>query len=62
VEKYSHKLQQNITINPDNSVKCQDGTIYSKQELSKIQNLSDAGYMAIHKLKSAFNGTIEDVI
>jgi hypothetical protein len=61
MQKYSHKLQQHITINPDNSVKCQDGTIYSKSELSKIQNLSDAGYMAIHKLKSAFNGEIVEI-
>jgi hypothetical protein len=59
--RYSEKLHQHITINPDNSVKCQDGTIYSKQELSKIQNLSDAGYMAIHKIKHAFNGEIVEI-
>lgn len=57
-KRYSSKLKQHITVNADNSVKCEDGTEYSKVELLHIQNLSDAGYMAIHKIKHAFNGEI----
>jgi len=61
--RYSEKLNQQITINPDNSVICQDGTNYSKSELSLLNNCTDKGIMAVHKLKNAFNGVLNsDVI
>lgn len=56
--RYSEKLKQNITINSDNSVKCQDGSEYSKSELELLQNCTDKGIMTIHKIKNAFSGEI----
>ena len=57
--RYSNKLNQNITVNSDGTVKCQDGTEYSKQELKSITGMTDKGISAVHKIKYAFSGTIE---
>ena len=57
--QYSQKLNQNITVNQDGSVKCQDGTEYSKSELKTITGMTDAGISAVHKLKFAFMGAVE---
>jgi len=55
--QYSKILKQNITVN-DNSVTCEDGTIYSRAEMQLIKDLTDEEKFKLHKVKKIFRGEI----
>ena len=56
--RYSNKLKQNITIKNDGSVLCDDGTHYSKKEMSLIKGSGDDEIKLIHGIKKIFLGEV----
>lgn len=55
---YSKKLNQSYTQNPDSSITFQDGTTYAPEEMQKLSGQSDKMLIAVHKIKSSFQGEI----
>ena len=43
-------------------LKCEDGVIYSPQELELIKKLKDSDKLTIHIVKKVFAGTIKKVL
>lgn len=55
---YSEKLKQNFYKQPDNTVKFDDGIIYTSHEMLRLQGMSAEVIQAVHKVKKIFEGEV----
>ena len=58
MHKYSEVLKQNIIINPDGTIICEDDTFYKKHELKRLMNCEDCQKIMVHNIKKIFRGEI----
>lgn len=56
---YSKKLSMYYTITETGSVVFEDGTEYTKHEMSVIQGLNNDDINTIHNIKKVFSGEVQ---